>query len=77
MSYWRYQIMRHIADNGEPFLGIHEFFIMHDKSEGWTAKPVPIETETLPEMRQALIQILQDAERHGIRDAKTGEKIDG
>ena len=77
MSHWHYQIMQHTADSGETFLAIHEFYIMHDKSEGWTAKPVPLETNTLPEMRQALLAVLTDIERYGIKDAKTGMRIDG
>jgi len=75
MSSWRYQIMRHRADSGEDFLAIHEFFVGHDKKEGWTAKPVPIEADTVPELRMALLNILRDLERHGVRDSKTGEPI--
>ena len=75
MSHWHYQIMQHIDDNGEKFLAIHEFFVGHDKKEGWTAKPVPIEADTLPDMRMALLNILRDLERHGVRDAKTGAPI--
>jgi hypothetical protein len=55
---------------------VHEFFVGHDKKQGWTAKPVPIEADTLPEMRRALIDILRDLERHGVRDARTGEVVD-
>ena len=51
MSHWHYQIMRHTADSGEDYLAVHEFFVGHDKKQGWTAKPVPIEADTLPEMR--------------------------
>jgi hypothetical protein len=76
MSHWHFQIMRHKADSGEHYLAIHEFYIMHDKSEGWTAKPVPIEADTVPDMRMALINILRDLERHGVRDARTGEQVD-
>jgi len=67
--------MRHRADSGEDFLAIHEFFVGHDKKEGWTAKPVPIEADTVPELRMALLNILRDLERHGVRDSKTGEPI--
>jgi hypothetical protein len=67
--------MRHTADSGEDYLAIHEFYVMHDKKEGWTSKPVPIEADTVPEMRQALLAILTDIERHGVRDAKTGEVV--
>jgi hypothetical protein len=75
LSHWHYQIMRHTADSGEDYLAIHEFYIMHDKKEGWTSQPVPIEADTLSEMRRALIDILRDLERHGIRDARTGEVV--
>jgi hypothetical protein len=75
MSSWRYQIMRHTADSGEHYLAIHEFYTMHDKKEGFTAKPVPIEADSLPEMRKTLLAVLTDIERHGVRDAKTGEPV--
>ena len=55
---------------------MHEFYVMHDGKQGWTAKPVLIEADTLPEMRRALIDILRDLERHGVRDARTGEVVD-
>ena len=76
MSHWRFQVMRHKADSGDHYLAIHEFYIMHDKSEGWTAKPVPLEADSLPEMRKTLLAVLTDLERHGVRDARTGEQVD-
>jgi hypothetical protein len=45
------------------------------KAPGWTQKAVPIEADSLDEMREALTAILQDLERYGIRDAKTGEVV--
>ena len=75
MSSWHYQIMRHTADSGEDYLAIHEDYTMHDGKHGWTAKPVPLEADSLPEMRMALLNVLRDLERHGVRDAKTGEPI--
>jgi hypothetical protein len=75
LSHWHYQIMRHRADSGDDYLAVHEFFVGHDKKQGWTAKPVLIEADTLPEMRMALINILRDLERHGVRDARTGEIV--
>ena len=75
MSSWHYQIMRHTADSGEDYLAIHEFYWTDTKQEAWTAKPVPIEADSLPEMRMALLNVLRDLERHGVRDAKTGEPI--
>jgi hypothetical protein len=75
MSSWRYQIMRHVDDNGDAFLKVHEFFIGHDKKESWTAFSVPIEADTVPEMRMTLLDILRDLERHGVRDVDTGEVV--
>jgi hypothetical protein len=48
---------------------------MHDGKLGWTAKPILLEADSLPEMRQALLAVLTDIERHGVRDAKTGEVV--
>jgi hypothetical protein len=75
MSSWRYQIMRHVDDNGDAFLKVHEFFIGHDKKESWTAFSVPVEADTVPEMRMTLLNILRDLERHGVRDVDTGEVV--
>jgi hypothetical protein len=75
MSSWRFQAMKHTADTGEDYLAIHEFYTMHDGKEGWTQKPITIEADNLPAMRMALLDILRDLERHGVRDAKTGEPI--
>jgi hypothetical protein len=38
-------------------------------------KPVPIEADSIGEMRMALLNVLRDLERHGVRDAKTGAPI--
>jgi hypothetical protein len=75
MSQWRFQIMQHTADSGDTYLAVHEYYIRHDKSESWTEKAVPIEAETVAEMRMTLLNILRDLERHGVRDAKTGEVV--
>lgn len=75
MSSWRWQVMRHKADSGETYLAIHEFYTMHDKSEGWTAKPVPIEADSVSDLRMALLNIMRDLERHGVRDVETGAPI--
>jgi hypothetical protein len=76
MSTWRYQIMQHVDDNGHDFLAIHEYYTLHDGKYSWTAKPILIEAESLKDMRMALIDILKDAERHGVLDAKTGQEIE-
>ena len=75
MSSWRFQAMQHVDDNGETYLAVHEFYTMHDGKEGWTQRPVPIEAESVTNLRMALLDILRDLERHGIRDAETGAPI--
>ena len=75
MSSWRYQIMQHLDDSGDAYYAIHEFYTMHDGGEGWTQRPVPIEADSISNLRMALLDILRDLERHGVRDAKTGEEI--
>ena len=75
MSSWHFQVMRHTADSGDDYLAIHEYYTMHDGKHGWTAKPVPLEADSVADMRMALLNVLRDLERHGVRDAKTGEPI--
>lgn len=75
MSSWRFQAMQHTADDGETYLAVHEFYTMHDGKEGWTQRPVPIEAESVTNLRMALLDILRDLERHGVRDAETGAPI--
>jgi len=75
MSRWRYQIMQHTADDGENYLAIHEYYTLHDGQESWTLKAVPIEADTVADLRRALLNILLDLETFGVRDAKTGEVV--
>ena len=75
MSRWRYQIMQHMADDGETYLAIHEYYTLHDGQESWTLKAVPIEADTVADLRRALLNILLDLETFGVRDAKTGEVV--
>jgi hypothetical protein len=76
LSHWRFQIFQHYDDAGEPYLAIHEYYYTHDKQEVWTLKPVPIEADTVSELREALLQILLDLERHGVRDIADGSVVD-
>lgn len=75
MSSWYFQVMQHTDDNGNPYLAIHEAYKLHDGKLGWTQRPVPIEAETITDLRMALLKVLQDLERHGVKDAKTGEIV--
>lgn len=75
MSSWRFQIMQHTDDNGSSYLAIHEAYKLHDGKDGWTQRPVPIEAESVSDLRITLLNILRDLERHGVKNAKTGEIV--
>ena len=75
MSRWWFQVMRHKDDAGQPYLAIHEAYSLHDGQVGWTAKPVPIEEDTVDDLCRTLHDILNDIERHGVRDVETWELI--
>jgi hypothetical protein len=76
LSKWRYQIFQHRDDAGEPYLAIHEYYTLHDGKEAWTARPVPIEADTVRELRDALKHIIEDLDEFGVKDIETGEQID-
>ena len=75
MKNWRFQIFQHYDDGGEPYLAIHEFYMTHEKEEVWTLRPVPLEADSVVELRLALLQVLFDMEKHGVRDIRTGEPV--
>lgn len=72
MSSWRYQIFQHRDDGGEPYLAIHEYYTLHDEREAWTLKPVPIEADTVEDLRTELLRIVDDLDKYGVRDIETG-----
>jgi len=76
LSKWRYQIFQHRDDAGEPYLAIHEYYTLHDGKEAWTLRPVPIEAESVRELRDSLRHIIEDLDEFGVRDVETGEKVD-
>lgn len=76
MSSWRFQVFRSTADSGEVFYAVHEFYTMHDGKEGYTARPITFEAESVSDLRMALLNALRDLERHGVRDFETGVKVE-
>ena len=76
MSHWRFQIFQHRDDAGEPYFAIHEYYTMHDGKEAWTLRPVPIEAETPQDLRQALVDIISDLDKYGVRDIVSGETVE-
>lgn len=77
MSTWRYQAFRHIADTGEPFFAIHEYYNLHDGREAWTVRSVPLEANTPEELRAALHKMIADLDRYGVRDFEPDSPAEG
>ena len=69
---WHYQLMRHPAakNNRMPmadYYAIHEYYPSED-GDGWTEQPIHINGESVEEVKQVLQMMLEDIERHGIKD---------
>ena len=72
MSHWHYQVMRHKVKNpnpidGEEYYAIHEYYEMDD-GPGWTRDPVSVDATSVDEMKKTLLMMLNDLERHGVKD---------
>ena len=67
MSYWQYQLMKHVNKNGEVWYGIHEYFNMNDDN-AWTEQPVRVSGESPEEVKEILGMMLRDIDRHGVKD---------
>ena len=67
-STWHYQLMRHTdADTGEDYYAIHEYYPLED-GDGWTERPVTVGGESVSEVINVLIMMLEDIEKHGVKD---------
>ena len=67
MSYWQYQLMKHVSKNGEVWYGIHEYFNM-EEGPAWTENPVDVSGESPEEVKEILGMMLRDIDRHGVKD---------
>ena len=66
-SIWRFQLMRHRDDDGEPFFAIHEYYSVED-GDGWAETPVFVEGDSVEEVKRVLQAMLEDIEKHGVKD---------
>ena len=72
MSYWRYQLMYH--KNGEPiglleeegYYAIHELYELNGTS--WTKDPVEVTGESVEDVKESLLLMLNDIDKHGVKD---------
>ena len=68
---WHYQLMYHkvdmksFVDGG--YYAIHEYYPM-EGGDGWTEQPIPVDGESVEEVKQMLQMMLEDIEKHGVKD---------
>ena len=63
---WHYQIMKHNTDQ-EDYYAVHEYYDMAD-GQVWTENPVSITGNDVEELKKTLQYILDDIEKHGVKD---------
>ena len=68
---WHYQLMYHkvdmksFVDGG--YYAIHEYYPSED-GDGWTEQPIPVDGESVEEVKWVLQAMLADIEKHGVKD---------
>jgi len=65
--HWHYQIMRHLTDKGETYYAMHEYYPLSE-GDGWTKDPISIDGESLGDIVWMLKAMLNDIEKHGVKD---------
>jgi hypothetical protein len=67
-NHWHYQLMRlKTAATGEDYYAIHEYYPMKD-GDGWTETPVVVDGESVEEVKNVLIMMLEDIQKYGVKD---------
>lgn len=69
MSNWHYQVMRHKDSSGGEHYAIHEYYVMSD-GDGWTENPVDVTGASIGDLKNSLLCMLDDIDKHGIKDYK-------
>ena len=65
---WHYQLMRHRnAATGEDYYAIHEYYPLED-GDGWTENSVAVGGDSVEEVKNVLMMMLEDIEKHGVKD---------
>ena len=49
------------------YYAIHEYYPSKD-GDGWTEEPIPVDGESVEEVKQVLQMMLEDIEKHGVKD---------
>ena len=71
-DYWRYQLMYHKRKNpadfeNEGYYAIHEYYSL-EGGDTWTIQPVEVTGEDVEDVKKALLLMLNDIDKHGVRD---------
>jgi len=67
-NHWHYQLMRHKNTiSGSDYYAIHEYYPMED-GDGWTERPVFIDGDSVEEVKNVLMMMLEDIQKHGVKD---------
>ena len=77
-NHWHYQLMRHPAakNNRMPmadYYAIHEYYPMED-GDGWTEQPVPVDGDSAEDVKNVLMMMLEDIQKHGVKDYDYDQK---
>ena len=69
---WHYQLMRHKNTiSGNDYYAIHEYYPLED-GDGWTERPVFIDGDSVEEVKNVLMMMLEDIQKHGVKDYDDG-----
>jgi hypothetical protein len=74
---WHYQLMRHKASEAgkmcdvpvRDYYAIHEYY-PSEGGDGWTEQPIPVDGESVEEVKKVLMMMLEDIEKHGVKDCE-------
>jgi len=73
-SHWHYQLMRHKNTvSGRDYYAIHEYYPLED-GDGWTERPVFIDGDSVEEVKNVLMMMLEDIQKHGVKDYEDDKK---
>ena len=72
MSKWHYQLMKRNFD-GEDNYAVHEYYVI-DGCKSWTNDPVTIDGESVEDVKAMLQMIINDIDKHGVKDHTTEQE---
>jgi len=74
MSHWHYQLMKHKNEFSEDdYYAVHEYYDLED-GPAWTESPVMVDGCSIEEVKETLMLMLQDIDKHGVVDYERSEE---